>query len=116
MWKNWWQNPYKPGVGDIFLEPTLESEILTSVSNFRNKYSTGYDNVSMNLVKSTISAITTPLKNVCNMSFQTGIFPDQMKLAKVIPVYKTGDKKQLSDYRPISILPQFKKKIGEVIL
>ncbi len=81
----------------IFLEPILESEILNIVSNFRNKYSTGYDNVSMNLVKSAISPITTPLKHICNTSVQTGIFPDQMKLAKVIPLYKAGDKKQFSN-------------------
>ena len=37
------------------------------------------------------------------MSFTTGVFPDSMKTAKVIPLFKAGDKNSFSNYRPISI-------------
>ena len=43
------------------------------------------------------------------MSFTTGVFPDSIKTAKVIPLFKAGDKKSFSNYRPISILTQFSK-------
>lgn len=43
------------------------------------------------------------------MSFQTGVFPKKMKIAKVIPLYKTGDKNNFTNYRPVSLLPQFSK-------
>jgi len=41
--------------------------------------------------------------------FLTGIFPDKMKITKVLPVYKSGDKQTLTNYRPISLLPPFSK-------
>ncbi len=94
--KNWFGN-------SIFLEPILESEMLNVVSNLRNEHSTEYVNVSMNLVKSTISAITTPLTHICNMLLQSGSFSDQMKFAKGISLY---DNKQFSNFS-VSILPQF---------
>ena len=43
-----------------------------------------------------------------------GIFPDRMKIARVIPLFKNGDVKELSNYRPVSILPQFSKFLEKV--
>lgn len=43
--------------------------------------------------KEVISAIVVPLTYICNLSFQLGCFPDKMKIAKVIPLFKAGDKK-----------------------
>ena len=47
--------------------------------------------------------------HICNLSFSKGIFPFQMKIAKVIPIFKSGDKSQFNNYRPISVLSQFSK-------
>ena len=44
-----------------------------------------------------------------NQSLHTRIFPDKLKLAKVIPVFKKGDRTKLDNYRPISILPAISK-------
>ena len=56
-----------------------------------------------------ISGIAKPLTciHVCNKSFDVGIFPNDMKIAKVIPLFKTGIRKECSNYKPVSILPQF---------
>ncbi len=43
------------------------------------------------------------------------VFPDNTKVAKVIPLFKAGDRSPFSNYRPISLLSQFSKKIGEMI-
>ena len=43
-----------------------------------------------------------------------GIFPDRMKIARVIPLFKNGDVKEFSNYRPVSILPQFSKILEKV--
>ena len=63
----------------------------------------------MRMVKSIMTEIVKPLNHTCNESFQTDVFPIQMKIAKVIPVFKAGDKCVFTNCRPISLLPQFKK-------
>ena len=49
------------------------------------------------------------MAGICNKSFINRIFPDKLKIAKLIPVFKNGDKKLFSNYRPISVLPQSSK-------
>ena len=44
-----------------------------------------------------------------HLSFQTGVFPDKMKIAKVVPLFKSGEKNVFTNYRPTSLLPQFSK-------
>ena len=55
-----------------------------------------------------------PLAHICNTSLMNGIFPDRMKIARVIPIFKNGDVKEFSNYRPASILPQFSKILEKV--
>jgi len=57
----------------------------------------------------TINKIVDPLTHIINLSMETGIFPSNLKLAKVIPVFKSGDKCLLNNYRPISLLSSFSK-------
>ena len=44
------------------------------------------------------------LSNIFNMSIQLGTFPSKLKMAKVIPIFKSGDETELNTYRPISLL------------
>lgn len=94
-------------VNSMFLSPVEESEIIQIVSKCKNKTSNDCNNVDMVVVKNVIDAISKPL--TYNLSFQSGKFPNQMKIAKVIPLYKSGDKHQFTNYRPVSLLPQFSK-------
>ena len=55
------------------------------------------------------SSIIKPFLYICNQSFRYGTFPDCMKLAKVIPLFKSGDKCCFNNYRPVSLFPQFSK-------
>ena len=52
---------------------------------------------------------TSTLARVINKSFQDGIFPEQMKLARVTPIHKDGSKSKVGNYRPISLLNSFSK-------
>ena len=61
----------------------------------------------MNLIKKVISKIVKSFAHIYNVSFQTGVFPSKMKIAKVIPLYMSGEKNVFTNYRPISLLPQF---------
>ena len=53
--------------------------------------------------------------HICNLSFVPGVVPDSVKLAKVIPVYKKGDKSQPGNCRPISLLSVFDKVLEKLI-
>ena len=58
--------------------------------------------------------IVSPLNHVFNLSFTSGIFPDAMKIAKVIPVFKKDDPAEIKNYRPISLLPILSKVLEKL--
>ena len=68
------------------------------------------------MVKMIIGCVVKPLTHVCNQSLKTGVFPDKIKMAKVIPIYKADEKHTLSNYRPVSLLSQFSKLLEKNIL
>ena len=84
-----------------------EQEIINIVNNNKGKASLDYNNISMALVKRTIYDISKPLTFICNLSFSTGCFPDRMKTAKVVPLFKNGERNIFTNYRPVSLLCQF---------
>ena len=59
--------------------------------------------------------IVKPLVHICNLPFQRGIFPDQMKIAKIKPLHKNGDKHNMQNYRPISVLSAFSKILEKLM-
>ena len=61
--------------------------------------------MNMSFVKNIIHLVVQSYPHICSLSFATGIFPDAMKIAKVIPIYKTGAKDEFNNHRPISLLP-----------
>ena len=85
--------------------PISENETLKIIKNLKNKSSYGVDGISNVLLKSISNEIVKPLTLIINQSLETGIFPNAFKTSKVIPIYRKGDKANLSNYRPISILP-----------
>ena len=82
-----------------------ESSLNNVIHNLRNKSSSGHDGISTRLLKFLSPAITQPLTMIINQSLLTGIFPEKLKIAKVIPLYKKGDRLIMGNYRPISFLP-----------
>ena len=69
------------------------------------KTSHGHDNISTKLLKETIDLILIPLTHIINQSFTSGIVPGNMKIAKIIPIFKSGNQEIMNNYRPISLLP-----------
>ena len=65
----------------------------------------------MNDIKSSIDYISKPLTDIINLSLNESISPGQRKIVRVIPVFKTGDKTEIRNYRPISLIPAFIKRI-----
>ena len=67
------------------------------------------DDTSMWVLSRIAPQVVKPLVHIFNLSFSTGIFPSEMKIAKVIPLFKNGNKSDFSNYRPISLLSEFSK-------
>ena len=98
-----------PVSNSIFLDPVSVCDIKLIIDKMKPKVSTGFDDISCKLLKYSSPFILEPLTHIVNLSLYTGIVPSQMKLAKVVPIYKKGDQKSSNNYRPVSILPAFSK-------
>ncbi len=105
----------EPCDASIFLKPTSYKEIFTIISKMKAKTSTGYDGISNKLLKSTVSEISLPLTIIFNKSLKEGLYPDSMKTAKVIPLYKSKDSTLSVNYRPVSLLPVISKVLEKVV-
>ena len=88
----------------LFLNPTDVKEIVTLISQLPNKSSSGHDNISNILLKKLIHQIAPVLVQVFNKSMTMGEFPTVMKLAEVVPLYKSKENFLETKYRPISLL------------
>ena len=93
----------------MFIEPVVQKEILNLTSQCKGKNSKDCNDISMKVIKNVMSSVIEPFTHICNLSFSTGVFPDAMKTAKVIPLHKSGAKNCFNNYRPVSLLPQFSK-------
>ncbi len=100
---------------NFFLSPVVPADLLNTAAKLKTKLSEGYDNISNKILKETIEDIAVPLCHVFNLSFSTGIVPDQMKIAKIIPIFKNDNPQLLNNYRPISILPAFSKLLEKIV-
>ncbi len=76
----------------------------------KNK-STGFDNLNVMLLKLASPIVCDSLAYICNLSLLTSTFPSKWKVAKVTPIFKAGDKDDVNNYRPISVLPVISKII-----
>ena len=75
------------------------------MNNTKSKKSKDHDDdIDMCLVKKLITYLVIPLEHIFNISLQTGVFPDGMKIARVIPFFTNGNINDFSNYRPISLL------------
>ena len=75
----------------------------------------GPDEISAHMIKLCANELCEPLRIIFQNIIDTGIFPDQWKEANVTPVHKKKDKKTVSNYRPISLLPLFAKVFERIV-
>ena len=97
-------------------EPVEEHYIIKIIDKLKNKKSSGIDGISNSLIKLSKYVLMKPLAIMVNQMLNTGIFPSQPKISKVIPLYKANDETLLSNYRPITLLPSVSKIFENVML
>ena len=88
----------------IFLTPVTSQEIERHINNLKPKKSSGPDRIDNVLIKELRDVICEPLTTIFNNSLSEGIFPDKMKLSKVMPLHKSNNRDETTNYRPISLL------------
>lgn len=103
------ENLIDSNLNSMFLTPVKEEEVLNTIHKCQNKTSRDIDDIDMKTLRRVAREIIKPFTYICNLSFQSGQFPVRMKIAKIIPMYKAGDKHCFTNYRPVSLLPQFSK-------
>ena len=99
----------------MFLEPVTPLLNTNTTAKLQPKSSSGYDELSTKLLKETINNIIVPITDIINKSFRTGVVPQQIKIAKVVPIHKASDSNLLKNYSPISLLTAFSELLEKLI-
>ena len=92
----------------FFVDPTNEAEIINIINHLKEG-APGRDEIVARNLKCISDSIAYPLAQVANLSFQQGIFPEELKIAAVTPLYKAKDPMMFNNYRPISLISVFAK-------
>ena len=87
----------------IYLDPVSENEIGQLIKSLKDT-AAGFDDLNAMCLKISPQFLVKPLTHICNLSLSQGIFPEQLKIANVIPLYKSDDSMLFNNYRPVSVL------------
>lgn len=96
-------------------EPVTETELERVIDGLKQKLTTGPDGISSITIKLIKKHIVKPMLHIINLSFVTGKFPNIFKRAVIKPIHKSGDKSEIPNYRPISLVNNLNKVIEACI-
>lgn len=102
-------------VDSLFITPTTESEIKNCISQLKNNKAPGKDGIKSEIIKDLKDFISKPLCYIFNKAISTGTFPKLFKEAIVAPLYKSGEKHLMENYRPISLISNFGKVFEKIL-
>ena len=100
---------------NLYLLAITPEEIEAIILSFQDGKAVGPYSIPIKLLKMISKQVSVPLCIIINDSFVSGIFPDNLKLAKVITLYKKDSKDNPTNYRPISLLSVFSKIIEKLM-
>ena len=92
-----------------------ETEFINAINMLEPKKSLDFNNLSMQFLKNFTSELTKPLLHVFQKSLSRGVVPSQLKLAKIVPIFKSGDAASMDNYRPIALLSNFSKILEKIV-
>ena len=98
----------------LYFDTVSEHEICKIIGSFKDS-AAGWDDLKSSMVKHIKESIIVSFMHICNWSFVTGIFPSELKIADVVPIYKSGDEMVFSNYRPVPVLPVLSKLLDRLV-
>lgn len=102
-------------VNSFMLWEIDEAEVHKTILSLKNTKSAGWDGISAEFIKKTSNFVVTPLTHIFNKCFSSGKFPNVLKDSIVIPVFKSGERDSITNYRPISLLSTLAKILEKII-
>ena len=103
-----------PIIQSIFLSEVTTNEIDKIIQSLKNG-AAGHDDITAANLKLVARSINQPLAYLCNLSFTQGVFPMELKLANILPLYKSEDPYSFNNYRPVSLLCVLSKVFEKVM-
>ena len=102
-------------LNSMFLDPITEFEVQNEMNNLNSNKSPGYDGLSARTIKQVSKEVSKPLAHIFNLTFTTGIIPEQIKTSLVTPVFKSNEENKFENYRPISVLTCLAKLLEKLM-
>lgn len=99
----------------ILLGPVLNEDVEKVIKSLKHGKSPGSDGISSTIIKHIYPAIVDVIAYLINLSFETGVFPDKLKNAVVVPIHKKGPANLFSNFRPISLLSTLSKLFEKIM-
>ena len=93
----------------------IEELVVRAIMQMKTKKSRGPDNISSFIFKIACPVVSKSLAKIFHASLETGIFPEVWKLVRVAPIFKTGVKSDMSNYRPISVLSTVARVFEKIV-
>jgi len=100
---------YKETFPQIQMAPITTKEIKDIIKSLPSETSSGYDEIPLKILKISMPLIASPLTYLGNICISKGRFPARLKYLQIIPIFKKGNKTELTNYRPISLFTSFSK-------
>ena len=97
------------------LKYTIPKETEKIIKSLKSKNSHGYDRIPMKILQVSTPVIISPLSYIGNKSLSSGIFPSRLKFSEIMPLHKKGDRTDINNIRPISLITSFSKVLEKGI-
>ena len=98
----------------LYFLPCFREEVLTIIANLKH-CAIGWDSIPTSLIQDNKACVSTCLTHIINLSLSQGIFPAELKIAILVPIFKSGDSNEPGNYRPISLLTIFSKIFQRIV-
>ena len=99
----------------IFLHDITLDEVIDEINLICDKKGMGFDNIPPKIIKWAPHLFSPILMCIFNKCIHLGYYPDNMKIARVVPIHKGGDINDINNYRPISVLTQFNRLFERIL-